>query len=185
MRVFAILMLGALVLCRYEVGPEDLQPFTKTTATKTTATSGEQEVYIQRYAGLAIDQMHKYGVPASITLAQALIESQAGSSPLVQATNNHFGIKCFLRDCAPGHCVNHTDDTHKDFFRTYKSAWASYEDHSRFVTTGRYASLTYLGNDYKKWARGLKRWGYATAPNYATVLINTIEQNHLNDYDNY
>ena len=86
----------------------------------------KQRAYVDRYADAAIKEMHKYGIPASITLAQGLIESNCGESKLATRNNNHFGIKCFSRSCKKGHCSNFTDDSHKDFFRIYKSTWESY-----------------------------------------------------------
>jgi flagellum-specific peptidoglycan hydrolase FlgJ len=144
----------------------------------------KQRAYVNRYADAAIQEMHKYGIPASITLAQGLIESNCGESKLATRNNNHFGIKCFSRSCKKGHCSNFTDDTHKDFFRIYESTWESYRGHSILLQKDRYKSLYKLPKtDYKNWARGLKKAGYATDPLYGEKLINLIEALDLQEYD--
>ena len=138
--------------------------------------------YINQYKSLAIDQMKKYKIPASIMLAQALLESNAGQSELARKSNNHFGIKC--HDWA-GRKVYHDDDQRDDCFRVYKSVKDSYEDHSIFLSSHqRYAGLFRLkATDYVGWARGLKAAGYATSPTYADKLINIIESYNLDRYD--
>lgn len=138
--------------------------------------------YINQYKDIAIGQMHKYHIPASITLAQGLLESGAGKSELAQKANNHFGIKCHSWD---GKRIYHDDDKKRECFRVYKSAKDSYEDHSIFLATGsRYAFLfKYSETDYVAWARGLKRAGYATSPTYADKLIDIIERYNLDQYD--
>lgn len=144
----------------------------------------KQRAYVARYADSAIKEMKKYGIPASITLAQGLIESNCGESRLAKNNNNHFGIKCFSRTCGRGHCSNFTDDTHKDFFRKYKSSWESYRSHSILLQKDRYKPLFKLSKtDYKGWARGLKKAGYATDPLYADKLINLIQALDLHEYD--
>jgi len=128
--------------------------------------------------------MSKFGVPASIILAQGLLESDAGDSRLSTNNNNHFGIKCFSRTCRKGHCSNFTDDSHKDFFRKYQNAWESYRAHSQLLRAPRYTHLYKLGkSDYKSWAMGLKRAGYATDKYYGEKLINLIEDLELQEYD--
>lgn len=139
--------------------------------------------YVDRYLKTAQQEMNKFGIPASISLAQGLIESRAGTSSLAVKNNNHFGIKCFSRQCRKGHCTNHTDDTHKDFFRMYKSPWESWRAHSQMLASGRYASLKKYGRDYRKWAYGLKSIGYATDRSYAEKLIGVIERYDLAQYD--
>lgn len=141
------------------------------------------EQYIDRYAGMAVDQMKRHGVPASITLAQGLLESAAGTSTLARKGNNHFGIKTGGRWKGPYMLM--TDDAPNEKFRVYKNAAESYEDHSRFLRYGpRYAFLFNLSpHDYKGWARGLKKAGYATNPRYAELLINLIERYELDQYD--
>ena len=139
--------------------------------------------YINLYKDIAIEQMNKYHIPASITLAQGLLESGAGKSELAKKSNNHFGIKC--HSSWEGKRTYHDDDKNGECFRVYKSVRDSYEDHSIFLATGsRYASLfTYSQTDYKNWARGLKRAGYATSATYADKLIEIIERYNLNRFD--
>ena len=140
--------------------------------------------YVKRYADIAVAEMKFYNIPASITLAQGLLESDAGESRLARMNNNHFGIKCFSRKCHKGHCANFTDDTHKDFFRKYKNVWDSYRAHSVFLQGKRYKHLQELGTkDYKGWAYGLRKAGYATDKRYAEKLIRIIETLELDEYD--
>lgn len=143
-----------------------------------------QEAYIKRYAAVAQEEMGRYGIPASITLAQGLLESNAGQSPLATTANNHFGIKCFSRRCYKGHCRNYSDDSHKDFFRVYPNAWESFRAHSLFLQKPRYQPLFRLGKrDYRGWAHGLTKAGYATDPGYGDKLIRMIERFELHRYD--
>ncbi len=137
------------------------------------------ENYIRRYAKIAIAEHKKFGIPASIKMAQALIESRAGESTLAQKNHNHFGMKCFSKKCKKGHCTNLTDDSHKDFFRNYHSAWESWRAHSQLLNTKRYKPLQKYGDDYKAWAKGLKKIGYATDKNYDKKLIDIIETYQL------
>ncbi len=140
--------------------------------------------YIRRFSNVAVAEMNKFGIPASITLAQALLESDAGGSQLAQKNDNHFGIKCFERNCKKGHCANFSDDTHKDFFRKYNNAWESFRAHSHLLKSKRYQHLHLLGTkNYKKWAHGLQKAGYATDQKYADKLINIIEKMELYRYD--
>ncbi len=140
--------------------------------------------YIKRFGPVAMQEMHRYGVPASIKLAQGLLESNAGDSRLAKSNNNHFGIKCFSTKCKKGHCSNFKDDTHKDFFRKYGSTWESYREHSKFLQKDRYKHLKELGTkDYEGWAHGLKKAGYATDKRYAQKLIKIIEVLKLHEYD--
>lgn len=138
--------------------------------------------YISQYKDLAIEQMVRYHIPASITLAQGLFESRAGLSRLASVGNNHFGIKCHGWK---GRSINADDDAPGECFRAYDNAKQSYEDHSRFLRNSpRYASLFNLRiTDYKGWARGLKACGYATNPRYADNLINIVELYGLSKYD--
>lgn len=139
--------------------------------------------YIERYKGMAIEQMQRYRIPASITLAQGLLESAAGRSTLATKANNHFGIKCHKDWKGP--YVLRDDDAPNERFRKYESAAQSFEDHSQFLLRQRYASLFTLSiTDYKGWAHGLKRCGYATSPTYAQQLITIIENYQLYQYDN-
>ncbi|MBO5823437.1 MAG: glucosaminidase domain-containing protein, partial [Prevotella sp.] len=140
------------------------------------------ELYIAKYKDLAIEQMHRHKIPASITLAQGLLESGAGNSELARKANNHFGIKCHNWN---GKRMYHDDDRKDDCFRSYNSVYESYEDHSRFLVSGqRYSKLFKLKiTDYKGWAKGLKAAGYATNPKYASKLIEIIELYELYEYD--
>jgi len=151
-------------------------------ATAQTKRNTLYEAYIERYKSLAIEQMNRYGIPASITLAQGLLESGAGQSSLARQSNNHFGIKCHGWT---GRTTYHDDDAPDECFRAYKDVRDSYEDHSVFLSTQqRYARLFRLQkNDYKGWARGLKSCGYATNPRYAESLISIIETYGLYEYD--
>ena len=143
----------------------------------------QYEAYIKQYCDLAVEEMKKYHIPASITLAQGLLESGAGQSALARKSNNHFGIKC--GGDWNGRTVSHNDDARGECFRAYKHPKQSYEDHSKFLASrSRYASLFKLKiTDYKGWARGLKKAGYATNPRYADQLIGIIELYDLHKYD--
>lgn len=121
----------------------------------------------------------KYKVPRAIILAQALQESGGGESKLAQMANNLFGVKCFQKNCPKGHCVNYKDDVAWDRFRCYASVRESFESHSRLLSGKRYGVLKRHGMDYVKWAKGLKRLGYATDRGYAAKLINLIETYNL------
>lgn len=142
-----------------------------------------KQEYIARYKSLAIDHMERYGIPASITMAQGILESDCGNSSLALRSNNHFGIKC-KRDWT-GDRVYHDDDEKGECFRKYESVEDSYIDHSEFLDKQpRYDSLfVYEATDYRSWARGLKAAGYATAPDYADRLIRLIEDNRLDLLD--
>jgi len=138
--------------------------------------------YIETYSRMAVEQQKKYGIPASITLAQGILESAAGSSTLAREGNNHFGIKC--HSSWTGETMLRNDDAPDECFRVYPSAEESYRDHSLFLTGKRYRPLfEYDITDYASWARGLSRCGYATDPNYASRLIAIIERYRLYDFD--
>jgi flagellum-specific peptidoglycan hydrolase FlgJ len=138
------------------------------------------EKYIQRFKQVAINEEKKFGIPASITLAQGILESQTGTSRLVKEANNHFGIKCFSNKCKKGHCINFSDDSHKDFFVVFPTAWESYRAHSLLISKDRYKQLKNLSNeDYVSWAKGLLKSGYATDKKYAEKLISVIERYEL------
>lgn len=139
--------------------------------------------YIERFRDQAIREMHASGVPASITLAQGMLESDYGNSPLAKYANNHFGIKCHTGWEGPTFIQD--DDERNECFRKYYDAYDSYRDHSEFLRTReRYSFLFELkSTDYKGWARGLKQAGYATNPKYADLLIRIIEENNLHQYD--
>ncbi|MFC2121738.1 glucosaminidase domain-containing protein, partial [Bacteroidota bacterium] len=139
--------------------------------------------YIRKYSPLAVREMEKSGIPASITLAQGILESGSGNSTLARRSNNHFGIKC--HSTWEGESFNFDDDRENECFRSYKTVEESFRDHTTFLTSSsRYAQLFGYGrDDYKSWAKGLKRAGYATNPDYHNLLIRIIEENKLFLFD--
>ena len=141
--------------------------------------------YIKKYAPLAVLEMHKYDIPASVTLAQGILESGNGRSQLASKSNNHFGIKCHTG--WKGAKVFHDDDEKGECFRKYKYVQSSYKDHSEFLSgRRRYASLFKLRkSDYKGWAKGLKKAGYATDKKYPKKLIKIIEEYKLYEFDKF
>lgn len=143
-----------------------------------------EEQYIQRFAPYAVEEMEKYKIPASITLAQGLLETGGGQSRLAQQGNNHFGIKC--KENWTGKTMAHTDDAPNECFRVYDDPRQSYEDHSIFLATRKYYEKLFNLDikDYRAWSHGLKKAGYATNPKYAYILISKIEKYKLYDYDN-
>jgi hypothetical protein len=139
--------------------------------------------YVQQYYGEAKVAMREYGIPASITLAQGLLESNAGDSRLARESNNHFGIKCRSK-CRGCTCRNYTDDDIYDMFRVFTRPLESFEEHSVLLSSKRYRHLKDLGRtNYQAWAHGLKRAGYATDKRYAEKLIRIIETLGLDRYD--
>ena len=163
----AILLAGILLLAAAPLAAQKRQ------------TRQTLEEYVDRYKSIAVEHMERYGIPASITMAQGILESDSGNSWLSLHSNNHFGIKC-KRDWK-GEKVYYDDDAKGECFRAYPSVEASYRDHAEFLDTQpRYDSLfAYAPDDYRSWARGLKAAGYATAPDYAQRLIRIIEENEL------
>ncbi|MGC4129505.1 MAG: glucosaminidase domain-containing protein [Bergeyella sp.] len=143
-----------------------------------------EEQYIQRFAQYAVEEMEKYKIPASITLAQGLLETGGGQSRLAKEGNNHFGIKC--KEEWTGKTMKHTDDAPNECFRVYDDPKESYEDHSKFLAYRKYYQnlFTLDMKDYKAWAHGLKKAGYATNPKYAYILIGKIEKYRLYEFDN-
>lgn len=141
------------------------------------------EEYIARWSKIAVEHQEKYGIPASITLAQGILESNNGNGRLAVEANNHFGIKCKKDWTGPS--ISHDDDAVGECFRKYHSAEESFEDHANYIDTQpRYDSLfRHSETDYAAWARGLKAAGYATDPQYAEKLIRIIEENKLYIYD--
>ncbi|OAQ37940.1 hemagglutinin [Pedobacter psychrophilus] len=138
--------------------------------------------YINRFKTIAITEMNKFGIPASITLAQALLESGTGNSDLAKYANNHFGIKCTSDWAGKGYYKD--DDQKDDCFRVYKNPEESFKDHSEFLKRKRYAFLFELDkDDYEGWAKGLKQAGYATNPKYPDLLIGIINKYDLHQYD--
>ncbi|WP_017260301.1 glucosaminidase domain-containing protein [Pedobacter arcticus] len=138
--------------------------------------------YIQRFKGIAITEMNRYGIPASITMAQAILESGTGKSDLAKYANNHFGIKCTSDWKGKGYYKD--DDKKDDCFRVYKNPEESFRDHSEFLKRKRYAFLFELDkDDYVGWAKGLKQAGYATNPKYPDLLISLVERYDLHQFD--
>jgi LysM repeat protein len=168
----SILLFTGLVSCRVS------KPLVTTSSVNGSAGS-----YINNYKDLAVSEMRRTGVPASITLAQGMLESDYGRSSLARMGNNHFGIKC--HSDWNGQAIRQHDDRRNECFRKYRRPEDSFYDHSDFLKSGsRYGFLFDLDPlDYKAWARGLKRAGYATDPDYANLLIRKIEENKLYDYD--
>lgn len=166
---FTGIILAFLCFLKFAVSQAPSRPMTR-------------EEYVARYKNLAIEEMNIHGIPASIKLAQAILESGSGNSWLAREANNHFGIKCHEWR---GESVRMDDDAPYECFRKYSSVEQSYKDHSIFLTTRpRYAFLFELDiTDYRGWAHGLKKAGYATNPNYAELLIKIIEDLHLNELD--
>jgi flagellum-specific peptidoglycan hydrolase FlgJ len=144
----------------------------------------EIKLYISNFQEIAKNNMKEHGIPASITLAQGILESGAGKSKLAQTANNHFGIKCHTG--WTGESIKHDDDTTQECFRKYNHPSESYRDHSLFLTSrSRYANLFKLDKgDYESWAEGLKAAGYATDKKYPDKLIELIERFELYKYDN-
>ncbi|WP_179339696.1 glucosaminidase domain-containing protein [Winogradskyella ludwigii] len=149
---------------------------------KANDTRSTVDIYIDLYSGIAQNNMRTHKIPASITLAQGILESGSGSGRLAVKANNHFGIKCHGWTGAK---IYHDDDRSQECFRKYTKAEMSYEDHSKFLTgRGRYASLFDLKpDDYKGWAKGLRAAGYATDRKYPQKLISLIERYELNKFD--
>jgi LysM repeat protein len=143
-----------------------------------------QEDYINKYFSLAVEEMNRYKIPASITLAQGLIETESGNSLLATKANNHFGIKCKAEWTGPTFIKD--DDTKNECFRAYSAVEESYRDHSLFLLKPRYSKLfSYDMTDYRSWAYGLKEAGYATNPNYPAMLIKYIEELKLFQFDKF
>lgn len=151
--------------------------------TSTAVVSGTASTYIQYYKDLAVSEMKRTGVPASITLAQGMLESDYGRSTLARLANNHFGIKC--HNDWKGQTMRQHDDRRNECFRKYQKVEDSFYDHSDFLRSGsRYSFLFDLDpKNYKAWAHGLRKAGYATNPDYANLLIRKIEENKLYQFD--
>ncbi|MFV8268359.1 glucosaminidase domain-containing protein [Flavobacterium sp. GT2N3] len=150
---------------------------------KTVVTNDIVSLYISQYKDAAMGNMRSYGIPASIILAQGILESGAGRGNLAMNANNHFGIKC--HEGWTGETVQHDDDSPQECFRKYDNPSESFNDHALFLTgRSRYAKLFgFSKDDYKAWARGLRAAGYATDPKYPDKLISYIERYHLDQYD--
>jgi LysM repeat protein len=174
-RPFLVLNL-VLLICLYSC--KAYKPLVSTSTTDQTV-----QDYINSYKDLAINEMKRTGIPASITLAQGIIESDCGHSSLAREGNNHFGIKC--HDDWTGPTIRHNDNKRNECFRKYRKPEESFYDHSDFLkSVSRYSFLfNFNSTDYKAWAHGLKKAGYATNPDYANMLVRTIEENNLWYFD--
>jgi LysM repeat protein len=180
LRIFPILLiilLPALYSCKTS------RRLARTTTAPPSSLNASEESYISAYRDIAVNEMKRTGIPASITLAQGMIESDYGRSMLAREANNHFGIKC--HSDWTGQKIYHHDDRRNECFRKYAKPEDSFLDHSEFLMTGsRYRFLFDLPPaDYKSWAKGLKQAGYATNPDYANMLIRAIEEKNLHYYD--
>lgn len=167
--------------------PKQKQPNSGTevieSTSKTVVTGDLISGYIFHFKDVAMGNMKKYGIPASIILAQGILESGAGNGDLAVNANNHFGIKCHAD--WTGESVTHDDDASQECFRKYSDASESFKDHALFLKRTRYSSLfTLPKGDYKAWAKGLRAAGYATDPRYPEKLISYIERYSLHQYDN-
>lgn len=188
--VYILLIVGFLSSCASKrTTTLSKNPSASTTSKGSNSTSSERKPtsttglsYIDQYKNIAIAEMEKYGIPASIKLAQALLESGNGNSTLARDANNHFGIKC--GGTWKGKSITKSDDNPNDCFRVYDNPEESFKDHSQFLLRKRYEKLFSLDkNDYRGWARGLKDAGYATNPRYPELLIDLIERYELYKYD--
>lgn len=141
--------------------------------------------YIRAHAKLAVEEMHLYKIPASITLSQGILETGGGQSRLAELANNHFGIKCKSQKEWSGPTISHTDDFPNECFRKYSNVQESYRDHSLFLAERPYYKALFTLNmfDYKAWAHGLRKAGYATNPRYGNILISSIERYKLDQFD--
>lgn len=135
--------------------------------------------YIEKHTAAAKAVWKQSGVPVAITLAQGLHESAAGLSRLATENNNHFGHKCFSTKCEKGHCTNHKDDSHKDFFRVYLDTETAFKAHGQFLQKPRYKTARYCENDVTCWAKQLFKCGYATDKKYSKKLIAKIKKYNL------
>ena len=154
----------------------------KVSANNSSSIKTPAESYIERFKNIAISEMNGSGIPASITLAQGILESGNGNSRLAKEANNHFGIKCTTD--WKGETILQDDDNKDDCFRVYKSPEESFKDHTEFLKRKRYAPLFELDkNDYRGWANGLKTAGYATNLRYAELLISLVERYDLSRFD--
>lgn len=191
---FLLLLAGSLTSCaskKYALHKKNIDertPFGRQNGTKIPERNGPTGprintlAYIEKYKTIAIREMNQFGIPASITLAQGILESGSGNSDLAMVANNHFGIKCNANWAGKTYYKN--DDKENECFRWYDNAEQSFIDHSVFLKRPRYASLFVLDKyDYKGWAAGLKQCGYATNPQYPQLLISYIEKYNLQAFD--
>lgn len=178
-----ILLISSLLVYSCRTSRQAVSTSRQDRPTTTVVSTGNAELdYINTYKDIAISEMMRTGVPASITLAQGMVESNYGRSELARKGNNHFGIKCHNWN---GPTIYHDDDRKNDCFRKYRSPEESFRDHSDFLKNGsRYSFLFSLPpTDYEAWARGLKKAGYATNPDYANMIIRKIKEENLTVYD--
>ena len=188
--VFGILTSSCSLLKKQQLAPisqitkpaEPVKNAEKVSATNSSSIKTPAESYIERFKNIAISEMNGSGIPASITLAQGILESGNGNSRLAKEANNHFGIKCSTE--WKGETILQDDDNKDDCFRVYQSPEESFRDHTEFLKRKRYAPLFELDkNDYLGWANGLKTAGYATNPRYAELLISLVERYDLSRFD--
>ena len=188
--VFGILTSSCSLLKKQQLAPisqitkpaEPVKNAEKVSATNSSSIKTPAESYIERFKNIAISEMNGSGIPASITLAQGILESGNGNSRLAKEANNHFGIKCSTE--WKGETILQDDDNKDDCFRVYKSPEESFKDHTEFLKRKRYAPLFELDkNDYRGWANGLKTAGYATNLRYAELLISLVERYDLSRFD--
>lgn len=160
--------------------------YAQPTSSSMTLFSPEQDAknrkYIQEYKSMAIAEMKATGVLASINLAQAIVSSNAGQSEAAVKNNNHFGLKCFSKECKSGHCSNLEDMGHKAFYIKYSSVWEGWRAHSQLLSSGKYERLL-QNSDYQSWARGLQQFGYSQSENYANQLMQIIQYYGLEQLD--
>ena len=177
-KTFAVTQKDTVLVSNYSNATEILEATTRVKVTTKMVLA-----YIEQYKDVAKENMKTTGIPASITLGQALLESGAGTGPLSVQANNHFGIKCHKEWTGPS--IQYTDDEEKECFRKYDDPSQSFKDHSYFLTSRpRYAELFQFGkDDYRSWAYGLKAAGYATDSKYPDKLIRLIEKYQLNKFD--
>jgi len=187
---FGILTSSCSLLKKQQLAPinqitkpaEPIKNAEKVSTTNSSSIKTPSESYIDRFKNIAISEMNGSGIPASITLAQGILESGNGNSRLAKEANNHFGIKCTTD--WKGETILQDDDNKDDCFRVYKSPEESFKDHTEFLKRKRYAPLFELDkNDYRGWANGLKTAGYATNPRYAELLISLVERYDLSRFD--
>jgi|LakMenEpi03Aug12_release.lakeMendotaPanAssembly.Ray.scaffolds.fasta_scaffold180183_2 flagellum-specific peptidoglycan hydrolase FlgJ len=177
MRVFILLVITVFVLTSFKKTGVNNNNIKKQSA---------PELYVKRFYKTAIEESILFGIPASITLAQGILESNSGRSRMVLRERNHFGIKCSSITIKTCKCANYNDDSPSDMFRVFKTDWESYREHSKLLSTDRYKHLKKIpAREYKRWTKGLLRAGYATNQKYDKILNNIIEVYHLRKYDNW
>lgn len=177
-----IIKSGLLLPASGEAKKEDVREKDLTPISPELLKNPSVKSFVEQFQQVARDEMKLYGIPASIKMGQAIIESQAGKSVLARQSKNFFGIKCKSK-CLGCTCKNYADDNKYDMFRVFDTAWESWRAHSELLCNPRYSKLSLYGKDYKKWAKGLKKAGYATDPSYDKKLIAVIEKYNLTKLD--